>query len=372
MKVAVRVIGIFICILLVSTFLIEPLAGQKAVASPANQPPAPENLDEILVSSLKAPEWTRATREWTAAEMAAAKPYPMPELDGAYEMLVPSGDAVQPQAGTALTTFPAALPEGEVGFVNDLEILGNFGGSAPMGYTYPGPFTRYTLYNKYNKEFPNKAIGKLFFVQNGYTYVCSAAVIGPSAIWTAGHCVHDGSGSSSGWSQFTMFVPAYDSGKKPLWSWFGAELWTHTQWYTYGNLGYDYGGIVLGKTKRKFIYVKTGWLGFAYRPNANGYYAQHHWFGIGYPAASPFDGNKQVVCASSYSYSDTAFSPNPVGVGCDQTGGTSGGPWILAYGSGYYVNGNMSYRYVNPSHPSEMFSPYFNDSAYGLWYELFY
>jgi V8-like Glu-specific endopeptidase len=361
----------------VATFLIEPLGGQNAFASAPTQPPAPENLDQVLVSSLQAPAWTREVHQWTAAEMANAQPYPIPVSEGSPDLLVPLSDSVQPLAGGGLQTSPAALAEGEVGFVNELDRLGNFGAAAPTGYGYPGPYTRYTYFGKYSKEFPYKTVGKLFFVQNGYQYVCSGAVIGPRAIWTAGHCVHDGSGSSSGWSYYTMFIPAYDRGKKPLGAWYGVELWTSTEWYdpshrfaNGGNLAYDYGGMIMAVSKRKTIGQRTGWLGFAY--TQTGYNTHFHWFGVGYPHAAPFDGLKQVVCASSYAYSDTNFSPAPVGVGCDQTGGTSGGPWIWGFGSVFWLNGNMSYRYVNPNHPEEMFSPFFDSNAYALWYELFY
>ena len=34
-----------------------------------------------------------------------------------------------------------------------------------------------------------------------------------------------------------------------------------------------------------------------------------------------------------------------IGVGCDMTGGSSGGPWILGLGRGNYINGLISYGY---------------------------
>lgn len=376
MKVAVRVIGVIVCLILIAAFLLEPVGSQKAVAFRGLEKPVVDTQAEEVVSAsmMAAPEWTKATREWTEAEMAAAKPYPMPESPVQPDAFAPQGGLPDVQAAAPVKTFPAGLPEGEVGYVNDLSglsALTSGGALAPTGYTYPPPFTRYTYYGQYHKEYPYKTIGKLYFVQYGTAYVCSASSIGNYAIWTAGHCVHAGDGLSSGWSYYTMFLPGYDNGKTRLQRWFGVDLWTLGGWYNNSDLRYDMGGIVLAKNKRKSISQKVGWLGFAYTPDANGYYAQYHWFGIGYPAASPFDGQKQVVCASSYAYSDTSFgSPYPVGVGCDQTGGTSGGPWILAFGTGYYLNGNMSYRYVQPYHPQEIFSPYFGDGAYNLWYAL--
>ena len=323
-----------------------------------------------------APEWTRTPHVWTEAEIAAAKPYPIQDLKGQEELLVPlSGGSETQSLATAVQTFAGGLPEGEVGNLSDLSGLEAFlNPSAPSGYGYPDPFTRYTYYGKYYKEYPYKTIGKLYFVQYGVAYVCSAASIGGYAIWTAGHCVHAGNGASDGWSYYTMFLPGYDAGKKKLGAWYGSKLWTTNGWYYNGAFHdhrYDMGGIVLLKSKRKAISAKVGWLGFAYTPGGDGSAAPYHWFEIGYPQAAPFDGQKQVVCASSYAYSDgNMAAPHPIGVGCDQTGGTSGGPWIMGFGLVYWLNGNMSYRYTTPDHPNEIFSPFFGDAAYNLWHAL--
>jgi len=121
------------------------------------------------------------------------------------------------------------------------------------------------------------------------------------------------------------------------------------------------------KVKRKLLSSKVGWLGFAWNKGD-----LLSWFAIGYPAVSPFDGGKQVVCAASFAYLDLNVQNSPHAIGCDQTGGTSGGPWILQYGTNYYLNGNQSYRYVVPYHPLELFSPYFDDGTYSLWYNFHY
>jgi V8-like Glu-specific endopeptidase len=41
---------------------------------------------------------------------------------------------------------------------------------------------------------PYKLTGKVFFVQEGKNYVCSASAAGNNAILTAGHCVSNGKG----------------------------------------------------------------------------------------------------------------------------------------------------------------------------------
>jgi V8-like Glu-specific endopeptidase len=372
-KKALRILGPLFAVALILAMVLVPDSGPSAVASTQLNPPVVDSPEEQLVSTgVSAPDWVWATRDWTAEEMAAAKPYPLQSPQVAPKIASPALPDASLSGNLQMVTFPGGMPEGEqVALSNNGEnVLGLSDLLAPTGYAYPGPFTRYTYWGKVYKDWPAKTIGVLFFWQRGGSYRCSAASIGGYAIWTAGHCVHDGSGSPLGWSYNVVFVPGYDTGRARLGQWRGVALWTLTGWFNSGNLGYDMGGVVLLKYKRKLISQKVGWLGFAYTPDTNPYYAQYHWFEIGYPASYPFDGNKQVICASSYAYSDANFSPNPVGVGCDQTGGTSGGPWIWGYGSGFYVNGNMSYRYTNPDHPLEMFSPYFGDAAHGLWYQL--
>jgi hypothetical protein len=46
------------------------------------------------------------------------------------------------------------------------------------------------------------------------------------------------------------------------------------------------------------------------------------------------------------------------------TGGCSGGPWVMGFGSNNYVNGHNSYRPNNQ--PLEIYSPYFGDNAHSL------
>ena len=51
--------------------------------------------------------------------------------------------------------------------------------------------------------------GKVFFTQNGLSYVCSGTIVnteGRDSVWTAGHCVHGGSGGT--WHSNWTFAPA--------------------------------------------------------------------------------------------------------------------------------------------------------------------
>ena len=226
-----------------------------------------------------------------------------------------------------------------------------------LGYSYPPPFTRQDLRNitaPYSK-WPFITIGKLFFSQNGGSYVCSAASIASSsashAIMTAGHCINDGAGH---WSYNMVFVPAYNNGNAPYGQWtiiYATER-AFTSWVNGGDLARDIAGAKTNPLGGRTLAQRVGWLGFAWN-----WSRVQHWWIIGYPQASPFTGAWMIGCEASYTY-DSPFgtTPKPMGAGCDMTGGSSGGPWILRMGFGNYLNGVISHR--RTGYPQEIFSPY--------------
>ena len=73
-----------------------------------------------------------------------------------------------------------------------------------------------------------------------------------------------------------------------------------------------------------------------------------------------------TVCQASHAYDDITIAgagPDPFAIGCDMTGGSSGGPFIKNFKSGNYINGHNDYKYVNPALPLAMFSPYLDGLA---------
>ena len=358
-----RLTTLFIAFTLLAVMFLGTAGSQVVAAPPAGQPAALTQAEAgggiVLASS--APEWTATTKVWTEEEMLAAKPYPLPTLKGE-----PTFDISPTAPDGPRGLIPSALPAGAQGaLVNAepdfLEI------TSPLGYSYPPPFTRYTRY--WMTQYPHVTIGTLFFDQLGQSWRCSAASIGNYAIWTAGHCIHAGNNSTGGWSTNIVFRPAYYFGVSPKGVWTAQNAGVLTAWYTFGDdpdFRYDYGFAILNLNGGQKISERVGSLGFAWN-----WPVEQHWFSIGYPAEAPFAGNYQVICASSYAYSDGSFgSPFPYAVGCDQTGGTSGGPriWKFDYtaGANNYVNGHNDYRYVVPDHPLELFSPYYGTDAGNL------
>lgn len=303
-----------------------------------------------------------APRAWTEAEMKAAIPYPVKALPAA-----PSASNANPQAaGSAkpqVIAGQAALREraSDVGaeVVVEPDLAAAPGGPTTMGYSYPYPFTRYEVFTAYNAN-PYNKIGKLFFRQNGIGYVCSAASQGNRGIITAGHCIHAGNNSAASWSTNVVFVPAYKDGAAPYGQWpcdYATQI-VFTAWYQSGLLNRDVAGCKTINQSGKTLSARVGSLGFAWN-----FSADQHWHAFGYPAATPFNGNRLIVCTASRATWDmTGVAPATQGIGCDMTGGSSGGPWVRAFsGTGGYINGVNSYKYTSQS--GGMFSPYFDDAV---------
>lgn len=341
------------------------IAGLVSATAAMASTPAAGGDDEKVVSV----EATGPAAEMaTAKQMRDAQPAPMPEVSGgplyAEEAFVPTGKALAIAGG---------LGEAKGSTVDLLGEPEPVYKPGEIHYNYPPPFTRYQLLPRtYYKTYPNTAVGKLWFKgTDGYWYVCSGAVAVGRAVWTAGHCVYNNSQVSGkdGWNSNFTFCPAYRPGASPTpygcWSWFSAA--TLTAWVN-GYMQYDIGMIAFSDQGGKKIGNVTGWFGamFNYDPC-------QHWHNFGYPAASPFDGTKMWVCAGSKAWRDMYFgSPYTSAMGCDMTGGCSGGPWVVNYqparaGAKNYVNGVNSYRWVSPSQPLAIHSSYFGTGAYNLY-----
>lgn len=304
---------------------------------------------------------------WTEAEMKAATPYPMkaipsaPTTNGARpeNMNIGKPQVIAGQAAQGERPADAATSDLAADTVVEPEVAAAPGGPTTLDYSYPYPFTRYEIFTAYNAS-PYNKLGKLFFKQNGLSYVCSASSIGNRGIITAGHCIHAGNNNASSWSTNVVFVPAYKDGSAPYGQWacdYATET-VFTVWYQSGLFNRDVAGCKTINQSGKTLSSKVGSLGFAWN-----FSADQHWHAFGYPAASPFNGNRLIVCAASRAVWDmTNVSPATQGIGCDMTGGSSGGPWVRAFsGSGGYVNGVNSYKYTSQS--GGMFSPYFDDAV---------
>lgn len=301
----------------------------------ANDKPDPRATDpDGIVTSAEHNINTLASREWTAEEMRNATPYPMPK--GIGRSTLPSIDTPVPDGPAEM--IPGTLPTSES--TDDIGLLST------------GEVSSYS-------SFPYSAVGKIFFRQGGGNFVCSGAVIKSNEIWTAGHCVHAGNGSQSGWSTDVVFVPQYRDGSAPCGQWNVSQLMTSSDWFLNGQSG---NGIVRDYAKGLVSNPNvgcTGTLGFA----SNQSYSQQY-LSVGYPAQSPYTGERMIFCDEPLLRTDFG-SPLTFGISCPMNGGASGGPFIINNNA---LNGNNSYIYPGTN---QLYSPYFDSAAQDFYDEGF-
>jgi V8-like Glu-specific endopeptidase len=242
-------------------------------------------------------------------------------------------------------------------------------GVQPELYSYPFPFTRYyvdtQLYNAPATPgvYPYIAVGKVFFTQNGTNFVCSgASVASPAAtqaVWTAGHCLNDGSNT---FNTSTVFVPSYRNGVAPYGVFPATVLVVHSAWHGSHDFTRDLGAFRVGLNGAgQTLQSRVGSLGYAFNQSRI-----QHYNDFGYPQAAPFNGAWLTTCQASHAFDDITIAgvgPDPFAIGCDMTGGSSGGPYIMRFKSGNFINGHNDYKYVNPALPLAMFSPYLDSQA---------
>ena len=198
-----------------------------------------------------------------------------------------------------------------------------------------------------DKTYPVRTVGKLYFKIGTAGYQCTASVIKPGVVLTAGHCVHSGNGSATGWYNSFEFIPGYRkigaTITKPYGSWTSwASAYTTTSWYSGGggvpNVG-DWALIVFNKnSSNRRVGDYTGWLGWGYP-----YLIGKHTTVLGYPSNLDLGGQLHRIDSMGTNYG----SLNTGTWGGDMEGGSSGGPTVL----------NWQVAYTNSSTaPSENWS----------------
>jgi hypothetical protein len=217
------------------------------------------------------------------------------------------------------------------------------------------PYRSYEVTTPYTQA-PTSTHGKAFFTLGGSDYVCSATALlsgNDSVVWTAGHCVNQGPGAyATNWS----FVPAYKDGSAPFGEFPARELLTTTAWRRSGDFSYDLGAAAVSTARGRSLTDAVGGRGIRFQYPRSQQYRSH-----GYPAGSPFTGQRLWVCDAPWATDDTAASPPSMGIGCNMTGGSSGGGWIV----GTRVYSVNSYGYA--SEPNVMYGPYQANVAHLLY-----
>ncbi len=220
----------------------------------------------------------------------------------------------------------------------------------------------------------NDSVGKVFFRMGGSYYTCSASIAqdnrgGHSLLLTAAHCAYDE--VAGAFATEWMFIPAW--GDQPTTRaaacdstlygcWTAQALVVHNGYASAGGFNtqattHDYAFAIVGPGGESDTQLDAGRTAFAL--DVNGLTLGSQAYAFGYPAAGKYKGNTLTYCAGK-TINDGYNSNLTWGVGCDMTGGSSGGPWFSAFseatGSGKLSSLN-SYGY---SGIKNMYGPKFD------------
>ncbi len=313
------------------------------VFSSAGGAPSGAQLAARRVIASKVVTDPSAVREyWTSARMKAATPMEV-ELPGAPD---PSDEAPRPDGPAA--EFAPTGPSSDAVINRELRRVGGAGGAIP--------FVRDEIVN--TSTAPFRTHGKVFFSSGGDDFVCSGTVItspNENVVLTAGHCVYDNEGG--GFSTNFIFVPGYRNGSEPFGAWTGQQLFTLAGWKA-GDFDFDIGMARISPKSGDEIQEVVGSRGIGFNQSPNG----HTFEAIGHPQAPPFKGERMYRCTSGFGYRDSGGAQPPIAIGCDMTGGSSGGGWVI---SGTTINSLTSYGYDEL--PGVLFGPFLGAAAQTLY-----
>jgi hypothetical protein len=194
-------------------------------------------------------------------------------------------------------------------------------------------------------SFPWRATGKLLMTFGNQNFVCTASVVGKSLLVTAAHCVHNFGDQEEGFADAISFEPARHENDRPFGAWIAKEWWIPKVYFNGTDVcsaeapgvvcENDVAVIVLNERDGKAIGDIVGMynlppanpeedFGFVFFLGQN----SAHFTQLGYPSKD-FAGDK-MIRTDSLGYHD---DPSNVILGSNQTGGSSGGPWLQNFGA---------------------------------------
>jgi V8-like Glu-specific endopeptidase len=200
--------------------------------------------------------------------------------------------------------------------------------------------------------------GVIFLEAEGHLGRCSGTSVSApnfSVVITAGHCINGGGPRGRWYRGRWLFVPGYRYGQRPFGVFPAKWLDTTSQWLSNGSENVDVGAAVVMRNERgQRLADAVGGTGIAWNLPADQVFDVH-----GYPAAPPFDGETQRLCAGTpfLGHDPDSFladGPLNLAVDCDVTGGASGGGWTIRDD---VLNGVTNYGY--PDDPATDFGAYF-------------
>jgi hypothetical protein len=293
-----------------------------------------------------------------------------------------SAAPVGPGLSRLPSTTPAVMPyESTGGSIPAGQVAGAIGdggvGSAAYGvnnsYKWPYTIARVAVtgapFNTTNGALvpvasrPYRFSGKLWMRFGGSWFVCTASLVKKGVLITAAHCVHNYGQGQAGFADEVRWYPANWAAGGGPWGYYTGHSWRVPAPYVNGTDTCQSGaiGVVCNNdiatvrlVPKNGAYAGTtlgGWYGYGW----NGYsFIATPIFGnarvaqitqIGYPVA--IDNGYQMLRGDSFGKFIAMTGANGkqlrnTQLGSAMTGGSSGGPWLVNFGTSPVVTGGAS------------------------------
>lgn len=187
-----------------------------------------------------------------------------------------------------------------------------------------------------SKSYPYSAAGKLFFKIGADSYICSASSIAPGLVVTAAHCVAELGQGEQGIHAGFQYIPAYYNGVAPYGKW-SADAIVIDSAYLDGSANClsgvvcddDVAILRIKPSGKTYPGNKTGWYGFGWDGYGFGSWDDTQITQLGYPRSH--DQGKLMQRTDAYGFVSDEDNNNTI-IGSRQTGGSSGGPWLVNFG----------------------------------------
>lgn len=210
---------------------------------------------------------------------------------------------------------------------------------------------------------PYRFTGKLWMRFGSSWYVCTASLVRKGVLVTAAHCVHNYGQRAAGWANEVRWYPANWAAGGGPWGYYTAHSWRIPNPYYLGTDTCQPGaiGVVCNNDiatvrlmPRNGVYPGSA-LGGWYTYGWNGYsHLASPVFGnanvaqitqLGYPVA--IDNGYQMLRGDSFGKYIASTGANGkqlrnTQLGSAMTGGSSGGPWLVNFGTAPVVTGSAS------------------------------
>ena len=284
---------------------------------------------------------------WTPERLLSAKPLDLHPVVGSNGFpIAPAGTQTKgPSAGGGGAKPSVTLPASESKVLIPQQMLAQAQAMAAASEdmesvpsatsSFGAHFTTSRVFPDTNTlAYPTRTAGKLFFTEQGVgNFVCSASVLRPRIVVTAGHCVTKPSPNPALRHFFTnwLFVPAYNNGSAPFGTWTPSGEWITNTWYfSDGSVpnAQDVGILIIADHRSALgapikIGNVTGWLGWEINVLSNDNVTM-----LGYPCNLDSCLKMQYTGARAFE----SGGNNTTIYGSAMRGGASGGPWIQDFG----------------------------------------